>query len=163
MMNALDVKGKDIFDEATRKVNAKGLPQPKQPLVEDPEFQFPADPNNITSVEIGQWLYKFTGYFNHATRLIGLVESELVGLDAEYKLQIHSRSMDVRGQTSGRPNADVVEALVLRDNPSLEPLYSRRLELQTIKAQLEARIRIYEKGYQAMSRELARRDMEAKL
>jgi hypothetical protein len=154
--------GKEIFDKATEAVNSKGLPQPRKPNSKDPEFTFPEDPNQIRSIEIGQWMLKFTGFLTYTTRLLGLVDSELVGLDAEYKEAINNYAAETREKIGIRVNAEVVESAVLKAHPDLEPLYGRKVELNAIRVQLEARAKIYDKGYAAMSRELARREMESK-
>jgi len=140
------------------------LPLPKKPRAADPEFQYPEDPGILEPIEIGQWMSKFTSYFNYVTSLLGRVTSELVLVEAEYKLQVNSRRSEVIANlTITRPAAEVIEAEVLAQHDELGPLYERRLQLLTIKETLEARAKIYERGYQAMSRELSRREMEAKL
>ena len=152
--------GKEIFDKATTAVNSKGLPQPKKPDIKDPEFTFPDDPNQLLSTALGQWMLRFTSYLVYAIRLLGLVDSELVGISSEYKLAINKYLREAREQVGGRVTAEVVELTVLRDHSDLEPLYSRQVELNAIKVQLEARIKIYEQGYASMSREITRREVE---
>jgi hypothetical protein len=152
--------GKEIFDSATKAVDSKGLPQPRKPEGKDPEFQFPEDPNQLKSIELGQWMFRFKGYLVWAIRLLGLVDSELVGISSEYKLANNKYLREAREEIGGRVTAEVVEIGVLRAHPDLEPLYSRQVELNAIKVQLEARVKIYEEAYAGMSRELTRREVE---
>ena len=163
-MNATNVKSEDIQAWAKIKMLKQRLPLPKKPKAADPKFEYPEDPGALEPIEIGQWMSKFTSYFNYATSLLGRVTSELVLVESEYKLQVNSRRSEViENLTITRPAAEVIEAEVLKQYDELGPLYERRLQLLTIKETLEARAKIYERGYQAMSRELSRREMEAKL
>ncbi len=152
--------GKEIFDKATAAVNSKNLPQPSKPESKDPEFTFPEDPNQLKSIEVGQWMLRLTSYLVYAIRLLGLVDSELVGISSEYKLANNKYLREAREDIGGRVTAEVVEIGVLRAHPDLEPLYSRQVELNAIKVQLEARIKVYDQAYAAMSREITRREVE---
>jgi len=162
-MNATDVKSEDIQAWAEDKMGKQRLPLPTKPKGKDVEFEYPEDPSKLVSIEIGQWMSKFTGWLTWTTSLLGRITSELVLVEAEYRLKINSFRSEVLADLPGRPAAEVVEAEVLKQHDELGPLYERRLQLLTIKETLESRARIYERGYQAMSRELSRREMEAKL
>ncbi len=162
-MNAMDLDSGELKEWVEDKMAKQGLPLPKKPKTKDPEFEYPEDPSKLVSIEIGQWMSRFTGYFNYATALLGRVASELVGVEAEYRLKVNTMRSDVIAVMPSRPAADVVESEVLKQNDELAPLYERRLQLMSIKESLEARARIYERGYQAMSRELSRREMEGKV
>ncbi len=161
-MNATEVNSAEIQAWAEGKMSKQGLPLPTKPKGKDPKFEYPEDPSKLVSIEIGQWLAKFTGWLTYATSLSGRITSELVLVEAEYRLKINSFRSEVLADLPGRPAAEVVEAEVLTQHDELGPLYERRLQLMTVKETLEARARIYERGYSAMSRELSRREMEAK-
>lgn len=161
-MNATEVSSAEIQAWAEEKMGKQGLPLPTKPKGKDPEFVYPEDPSKLVSIEIGQWLSKFTGWLTWAMSLLGRVASELVLVEAEYRLKINSFRSEVLPGMPGRPAAEVVEAEVLKRHDELGPLYERRLQLMTIKETLDSRAKIYERGYQAMSRELSRREMEAK-
>ncbi len=161
-MNALDVGTEELMEWAQKKMAKQGLPVPGKPKGKDVEFAYPEDPSKLVSIEIGQWLAKFTGWLTYAAALLGRITSELVLVEAEYRLKINSFRSEVLADLPGRPAAEVVEAEVLTQHDELGPLYERRLKLMTVKETLESRAKIYERGYQAMSRELSRREMEAK-
>lgn len=162
-MNALEVGTEELLEWAQKKMAKQGLPLPTKPKGKDVEFVYPEDPSKLVSIAVGQWMSKFTAWYTYTTSLLGRVASELVPVEAEYKLEINSLRSEVLPGMPGRPAAEVVEAEVLKRHDELGPLYERRLQLMTIKEALEARARIYERGYQAMSRELSRREMEAKI
>ncbi len=161
-MNATEVSSAEIRAWAEGKMGKQGLPLPTKPKGKDPKFEYPEDPSKLVSIEIGQWLAKFTGWLTYTMSLLGRVTSELVLVEAEFRLSINSLRSEVLADLSGRPAAEVVEAEVLTRHKELRPLYKRRLQLLTIKETLESRVKIYERGYSAMSRELSRREMEAK-
>ena len=162
-MNALDVDSSEIKEWAEKKMSKQGLPLPAKPTGKDVEFEYPEDPSKLHSIEVGQWMSKFAGYFNYTTSLLGKVTSELVLVESEYRLRVNALRAGVINDLPSRPAAEVVEAEVLKQHDDLTPLYKRRLQLMSIKETLEARARIYERGYSAMSRELSRREMEGKV
>jgi hypothetical protein len=162
-MNALDVNSDELKKWGEGKMSRQGLPTPSKPKGKDPEFEYPEDPSKLQSIEVGQWMSRFTGYFNYATSLLGRVASELVLIEAEYRLKVNTLRGEVLDDLPSRPAADVVESEVLKRNDELAPIYERRLKLLSIEKTLEARAKTYERGYQAMSRELARREMEGKI
>lgn len=162
-MNALDVDSSELFDWATERVKRQNLPLPKKPRGADPEYDVVDDPDSLSSIELGQRMSRFAAWLTYCARLVGVVESELVLVEAEYKLKVNAAMIDAREALPGRPSADLVEAYVLRRDDELGPLYKRRLELVAIKAQLEPRLRIYEKAWQALSRELTRREIETRV
>ena len=162
-MNATEVSSAEIQAWAEDKMGKQRLPLPTKPKGKDPEFVYPEDPSKLIGIQIGQWMSRFTAWYTYTTSLLGRVASELVPVEAEYRLEINSLRSEVLPAMPGRPAAEVVEAEVLKQHDELGPLYERRLQLMTIKETLESRARIYERGYQAMSRELSRREMEAKI
>lgn len=162
MVHAANIKNEDIKTWVDEKMNKQRLPLPARPQAANPEFSFPEDPSLLSSIEVGQWMARFTAYLTYTARLLGNVESELVAVDAEYRLKINMGRDEVMDNLPKRPAAEVVEAEVLRRTPEITPLYERRLKLLAVKAQLMARITIFERSYQAMSRELSRREMEAR-
>jgi len=156
------IDGKQVSDWAAEKVLKQHLPLPAKPKGKEPEFEYPSDPTAITLSELGQWMLKLAGWHGYAIRLVGVADAELTALSAEYEMRVNSLGSEVRAEL-GRVNAQVVEATVLQNHPELEPLFKRRLELSTVKVHLDTRARIYEKLWNALSRELARREMEIRI
>ena len=162
-MSATKVSSAEIQAWAEDKMAKQRLPLPTKPKGKDPEFAYPEDPSKLVSIEIGQWMSKFTGWLTYTTSLLGRLTSELVLVEAEYRREVDSLCSEVLIDLPGKPTVKVIEAEVLKQHDELGPLYERRLQLMTIKEILESRVKIYERGYSAMSRELARREMEAKI
>ncbi len=164
-MRPIEVNATEVQEWANEKLSQQRVPLPKQPIAKEATFQLPEDPDDLTLSELGQHMLRLNAYYAYARRLLGILEGELVPVEAEYKLKVTAAGNKIRGsgEIGKRPSADVVEAEVLSDSEDLGPLYERRLKLLTIKAQLQARLDIYERSYQAMSRELTRRSIEADL
>ncbi|KKK99466.1 hypothetical protein LCGC14_2632460 [marine sediment metagenome] len=83
-------------------------------------------------------------------------------VESEYRLRVNAAGVAVREEL-GRVSQDVIADVVLERNEDLTPLYKRKLELTTVKVQLESRLRTYERAWNALSRELSRRELEAKI
>lgn len=163
MSGALSVTADELKQRVREGMRKKRLPLPKRsPKGDDPEFLVPRDPNRLGSVELGQWLLRLAGYEAYCARLLGQVESELVLVDAELTLKVNAYAPEVREELGGRPNTEVVEAQVLVKHDELASLYERRLELRAYKAELASRLKIYERSWQSLSRELARREIEVR-
>ncbi len=161
-MNATEISSAEIQAWAEDKMGKQGLPLPTKPKGKDPEFAYPEDPGKLVSIEIGQWMSKFTAWLTYTTSLLGRITSELVLVEDEYSFKINSFASEVLVDLPGKPTIKVIEAEVLKQHDELGPLRERRLQLMTVKKTLESRVKIYEHGYQAMSRELSRKEMEAK-
>ena len=161
-MKAEELNSDDLKRWADEKVREKHLPLPAAPKDTGPEFEVPDDPSTLTNPHLGQLMLRMSGYYAYTQRLIGIAASELVLVEAEFKLKVNIKDQDIRKEL-GRINQEAVEAAVLRDDEELTPLYERRLKLSAVKEQLESRLLIYEKLGYALSRELSRREMEARL
>lgn len=154
------------FNSVLKKVESKGLPLPHKPTTKDPEFEFPEDPSGLSGTRLSQMMGRFTAWYAYTQRLLGLLDSELTLVDAEYKLLLVQAGLRLRSESEygKRPSADIIEgAVLLEADDDLLGLRDRKLELTAIKVQLASRILIYEKCYQALSRELTRREMEARI
>ena len=160
-MNAADIKADDVLGWAKEKMDTRRLPLPKKPRGRDPQFDFPDDPDALGSNELGQLMMRMASYLGYTQRLLGIADSELALVEAEYRLRVNTAGLEAR-ERLGRVAADVVEAAVLAENGDLVPLYERRLRLMTVCIQLKSRLSMYEKFYQALSRELSRREMESR-
>ncbi len=160
-MKPTEVSSKDIMDWTKEKMQKHHLPTPLKPEYTDPKLDFPDDPDDLSSNKLGQLMLQMTAFLGWALSLYGLADSEFALVDSEYKVQVNSLGIEKRKEL-GRLSADVIEAAVLADNEDLGELYERRLKLQTVRIQLDNRIKIYEKFYAALSRELSRRELEAK-
>ena len=151
----------EVLKRVSNKIQALNLPLPPQPSTEDTEMKLPEDPDKLTSTQLAQKMSRASSWFGYVQRLLGVLESELILVEAEYKIEINIKGIPVR-EKLGKVNKDVVEACVLEAYEELMPLYTRIHELKAIKAALESRLEIYSKFHQTLSREQSRREMEMK-
>lgn len=162
-MKPTEVSATDVQEWANDRLSKQRVPLPRQPRAKESEFALPEDPDDLTLSELGQHMLRLNAYFAYARRLLGVLEGELVPIEAEYKLKINASRVTLGDELGKRPGFDTVEAAVLTTNEELGPLYERRLRLLTIKAGLQARLDIYESSWKALSREQSRRELEAHL
>ena len=161
-MKLNDVNADEINTWAGERIAKQNLPLPAKPRYEDPEFQFPDDPADLTMMQLGQLMLRFAGFLGYSIHLLGLAESELTLVESELNGKVAGLSGPVR-TALGRVKAEVIENAVLSNNPQLIPLHKRRLELTAIITRLGSMTKIYEKMYQALSRDLARREVESRV
>lgn len=162
-MKAIELDFRELQKQSEEVIKKRKLPLLGKPAFDAPEFSFPNDPDSVTSTQLGQLMLRFAAWRGYAQRLLGTVDTELTVLEAEYKLKVGVEGLKVRKEMEGRPSADTVEAAVLERNEELAPLYERRLKLLAARTQLTARLVVYEGLYQALSRELSRRELEARI
>ena len=151
----------EVLERVKEKIQNLHLPIPPQPSTEDVEMQLPEDPDKLTSTQLAQKMSRASSWFGYVQRLLGVLESELILVEAEYKIEVNVKGIPIR-EKLGKVNKDVVEACVLEAYEELMPLYTRIHELKAIKATLESRLEIYSKFHQTLSREQSRREMEMK-
>ena len=161
-MNAFDVDSDEVLGWATDRVARQNLPLPKKPKDFGDEYSIPDDPDDMESVELGQLIARFRSWIAYCVRLIGVTESEQVLLDDEWSLRMGAAMLDARNELGSGAKKDMLTAWALRESDDLGPLYLRRTQLKAVMAQLEPRLKIYERGYRALSRELSRREIETR-
>lgn len=154
--------GASIYDWAKKKLLEHRIPLPKSPKSDVADYEFPEDPDALTSTELGQLMLRCAAYAGRRNVQLGVLESELVALDREYKLKVGTLGLGIREELGGRPSQETVEFAVLNKHPELLPLYKRITELETIRANLKRQIETYQLHWQALSRELSRRFEEMK-
>lgn len=153
----------DVIKATSTAMERLRLPAPARPRVEGAEYTFPEDPEELSVTELGQKMLHFSGLHGHAQWRLGQLESKLIAISAEYRIRIQQHGLEWKEKAEvKRPSADVLEAAVLLEHPELMPLFQKKTELEAIEAQLESHVKIYERAWAALSRELARREMEVR-
>lgn len=152
-----DFSGSAIMKEVTENMKSQRLPSPARPKADDPEYQFPEDPDELTSAQLGQLMLRFAAWEGYTHRLLGPVEAELVALEKESQIKVLGAGAGLRDELGKNAGRDTVEAAVLAFHPEFLPLTQRITKLKTAKASLESRATIYQAGWSALSREQTRR------
>ncbi|HEC64463.1 MAG TPA: hypothetical protein ENI23_04135 [bacterium] len=161
-MKPTDIKSSEILSWAQEKVKKQHLPIPKKPEQELEEYELPDNFADMNSIELSQWASWFNAWYSRTVWLLGLCESELLLVENEYRLKINSKGGIIR-EKRGRVSEAVIESLVLADDGEMGEIYQRRLELLSLRPQLDALIKVYERSTYALSRELSRREYEARI
>lgn len=157
-----DFSGKEIFEWSIAKMKASRIPIPAMPDGKDEQYEFPENPDDLTHTELGQLMLRIAAYGGKRNVQLGILESELVALDREYKLKIGVFGIEIREEMGGRPSHETVEFGVLERHEELMPLYKRMTELEVVRANLRRQCETYQEHWKALSRELSRRYDESK-
>lgn len=160
MMNS-----EDVIQATATAMGRLRLPAPARSKIEESEYSFPEDcsTESLSSTELGSKMLHFNALLGHTQWRLGQLESKLIAITAEYRIRVQQYGLEWKAAADvKRPSADVLEAAVLTEHTELVPLYQKKTELEAIQAQLESHVKIYERGWAALSRELARREMEVR-
>ena len=127
----------EVLERVQKQIYDLHLPVPPQPSTEDVEMQLPEDPDKLTSTQLAQKMSRSSSWFGYVQRLLGILESELILIETEYKLEMNVLGVEIRDKL-GKVNKDVIEACVLKSHDELMPLYTRIQELKSIKATVKS-------------------------
>ena len=159
------IPAKRLYEQATAKVTKQNLPVPARPKGTDPEIEFPDDPAELTGPELSQKMMRAAGWYAFNEWLRGRCESELVAVDAEYRYLVNTKGNELRQDPVFKNRSgEIIEAeVLLRYSAELSEIQTKRVELLTIKPQLESRSNIYDRLYAALSREQSRRESQTRV
>lgn len=157
------MNSEDVIKSTATTMSKLRLPTPSKVTVLEAEYEFPSDPESLSSTELGQKMLYFTGLVGHTQWRLGQLESKLIAISKEYSLRIQEHGLEWKEKSEvKRPSAELLEAAVLSEHPELKPMCQKKTELEAIQVQLESHVKIYEKAWASLSRELARREMEVR-
>jgi hypothetical protein len=161
-MNDVGLDAKAIYSWALDRFNKQKLPMPAKPKEWVREYEFPEDPSMLTGMELGQLMLRLSASYGYVLRLLGVLDAELVAVDAEYEVRVMTYGIKAREEL-GRVNREMVEAHVVYAHAELRGLRKRRVELRTVRAMLDTCAKIYLFHHQALSREQSRRAEEIRM
>jgi len=155
------INSEDIIKATTKSMERLRLPTPARPRIDAAEYTFPEDPEALSITELGSQMLHFNALLGHTQWRLGQLESKLIAIAKEYQIRIQQHGLEWKAQAEvKRPSQEVLEAAVLASHTELMPLCQKKTELEAIQVQLESHVKIYERAWAALSRELARREME---
>ena len=136
------------------------LPEVDRPTGLGEKYEFPDDPDTLTSNKLGQLLLRITAYNSYVVRVIGSVESDVLILETVYKelLAKYRRDNDF-----GKMTSDAFENLAAVSDKEISEVRDRLVKRQALLIQLKSFASMYQLQYAALSRELARRGQELKM
>ncbi len=147
----------------------EGLPEAKKPThLLGREYDFPTDPNILTSMQLGRIKLEMASLRGHVQSILGkqeiiLHELEMV-LDFMIPLEMLElvRSEEFRKLPRAALVKEVLRAAAIERNPLIKRLFHRTVETKLIAQRLRVQYEIYEGHYAALSREQSRREALAR-
>ena len=147
-MKATDVKTADVMQWAKDEIQRQGVLTPK----------YPDDQTTIDEAELSEYMREFSAMYSWATRLLGLTEAELHLVENEVNLYVDAKKPTVKAE--GRVTKEVAAAIILSTDEHIGEAYESLQRLSALHTMLEAVCRACDKSFQALSRDLSRREIE---
>lgn len=159
---------KDTYIQAMERVKdalkAGGSPpNPNRPKGFGENFDFPDDLHLESLSTIGQLMGKLAAFRGYTTRLLGTQEATLSVVTSVYEVVLGYAMHDVaRENSAGRILKDAQQSLAFDQSEDLAWLYEEKIKLDAVVLKLRSQLTIYDQYYQALSREISRRDTESR-
>lgn len=137
----------------------KSYPLPMKPKSFGKEYDFPEDIGNIPSMQLGNWLLKLAAWRGYTVRLLAQVEMEHTILDETFNAKV---TKQLAGASEKRVTKDQAVGKVLADLEDSQ-LKAKVIEKHGQLVGLKRILEIYTVQFEAVSREISRRGIEAKV
>lgn len=160
---------KSTYDERLnflkKTINEFKLANPIRPENFGKDFSFPEDLHIISVAELGKLMGQLAAFRGYVTRLLGTQESIQVLVNSTYEVMLGSAMYEISKEAREGPRLvkDILMALALESSEDLMWLWNEKNSLEAITVKLRSQLTIYDQHYAALSRELSRRDTEARL
>jgi len=150
---------KIIHSIETEIMNKFSLPQ--KPKTFGEEYLFPEDTSNITSVELGNWLFKLASWKGYALRLIAIAEMEKSVLEDIFNTSLARRIGELdRGDRSTK---ELALGKIIGKDGEMRKKKAKLIEKDAEVTSLRRLVEIYSFQFDAISREITRRNSENRI
>lgn len=146
-----------------------GLPEPRKPAhLLGQEYDFPTDPNTLTSMQLGRVKLELAALREFARSTLGRQELFLHEIELVLDFMVPLSMLDLikTAEFSKLPRAamvkEVLRSAAIDRNPMLKKLFHRSLDLKMAVQRLRLQFEIYDGHYSALSREQSRREALAR-
>lgn len=158
-----EIKTKESWDIAIDKINAKldKFPLPQKPSTFGEEYSFPQDITNITSIDLGRWMFKLAAWKGYALKMLAYAETELAIVDDLYDANLAKYLGAMEPDRLMKKEAMIGKAL--NSDEKLKSLKSRLVLKSGEVAGVKRITEIYTLQLEVISREISRRGMDLKL
>lgn len=152
----------EACDNVINKINEKldSFPLPNKPATFGKAYDFPEDITNVTSMDLGKWMFRLGAWKGYALKVLAYAETELSIIDNLFDASL--------AKVLGAMEPDKMlkkEALIgkaLNENESLKALKSRVISKSGEVAGIRRVVEIYTLQLEINSREISRRSSELK-
>ncbi len=159
----LAIKTRETWDIAIEKINDKldKFPLPQKPKTFGEAYEFPQDIANVTSIDLGKWLFKLAAWKGYALKMLAYAETELSIIDDLYDATLAKYLGSMEPDRLMKKEAMIGKAL--NNNEKLKNLKSRVVLQSGEVAGIKRIVEIYTLQLEVVSREISRRGQEQRL
>jgi hypothetical protein len=150
-----------MYEEVIEKISGEltNHPLPQKPKTFGKEYEFPEDLTMITSMTLGNWLLKLSAWRGYTIRLLAKAEMEFTIMDDTFNAKVTKQLAAI---SEKRLTKEQAVGKVLGDEKDAK-LKVRVIEKHGQLVMLKRLLEIYTTQFEAISREISRRGIEARL
>lgn len=153
----------NALESANKILKDLGAPSPEKPKEFDKKFEFPTDVSRLKIHELGNQMLMFAAFRSYCDSQLASLESSMIILSGVYEIILGYEMFTIQNEhTGGRLVKEQMIAAAIQENTILNDLWQRKLEREAVINSLKAKYRMFDQSYQALSRELARREIESR-
>ncbi len=134
---------------------------PNKPTSFGVDYDFPEDITNITTHELGKWMFKLAAWKGYALRMAALAESEARLVEDSFEVLLAKISSEI--QVEKRINKEILNGKALAKDANLQKLKIRKMETSSESIALRRVLEIYTMQIEIISREISRRALDLKI
>lgn len=134
-------------------------PTPERP-VSGATYAFPSNADNLADSELDTWLLFLGSWRGHVVYQISKIEGELYILQEGYSLMLSTAIARLENDSSKKLLKDSLIGQALLENPDLQTLKLRIIDLNGEIKILKGRLSLYESQFDTVSRVVTRRGQE---
>ena len=153
----------DGLDSAIEKAKSAidAFPLPSKPSTFGKPYTFPEDITQITSTDLGQWLFKMAGYKGYALRMLAYVETEDSILKDAYSAKISKEMAKIEAKK--KMNKESMVGVILTESEEVSSLKAKMIKKSADVIGCKRIVEMYTMQLEVISREISRRSNEMKL
>jgi hypothetical protein len=148
----------NIIEKINEKI--KSYPLPKKPVSFGGEYTFPEDISNVTSIDLGQWMFKLAAWKGYALKRLSFAETELSIVDDSYDALLAKALATMSPDKMLKKEAMIGKAL--NSDERLQKLKERVISMSGEVAGIRRVVEIYTMQLEIVSREISRRSMDVR-
>lgn len=165
------VVNRSTYDEAVRRAEEifkkHSFPSPTKPAGFAEEYTFPTDPAAVSIHEVGKLMMTLAAWKAYCAKILAEQDGSLQALESVYDIILGYEMWKVQKEhtttSAGRLVKEQLIAIAINSNETLRDVYELKTAKSIFKARLAAQYGIYDSQFQALSREVSRRETESRV
>jgi len=149
-------------DTVISKINDKldKFPLPQKPKTFGDVYEFPEDIANVTSIDLGRWMFKIAAWKGYALKILAYAETEHAIIDDLYDATLATTLGSMEPDKMSKKEALIGKAL--NADEKLKSLKSRVIAKSGEVAGIKRIVEIYSLQLEVVSREISRRNQDVR-